>query len=76
LGFAACKMIRRILGFAHVMDFEAIEDPSRRAACEARALELARRLLKHPAEFASIDAVLDAASVMANLKLDEKIAPI
>jgi len=22
LGFAACKMIRRILGFAHVIDFE------------------------------------------------------
>jgi 5-methylthioribose kinase len=66
LGFAACKMIRRILGFAHVIDFEAIEDPSRRAACEARALKLARRLLKHPADFASIDALIDAASVMAH----------
>jgi 5-methylthioribose kinase len=63
LGFAACKIIRRILGFAHVMDFDAIEDPSRRAACEARALALARRLLTYPAEFPSIDAVIDAASI-------------
>ncbi len=62
LGFAACKMIRRILGFAHVLDFDAIPDPRRRAECEARALRLARRLLTHPAEFASIEAVIDAAS--------------
>ena len=62
LGFAACKMIRRILGFAHVLDFDAIPDPLRRAECEARALRLARRLLTHPAEFASIEAVIDAAS--------------
>jgi 5-methylthioribose kinase len=55
-------MIRRILGFAHVLDFDAIPDPRRRAECEARALRLARRLLIHPAEFASIEAVIDAAS--------------
>jgi len=62
LGFAACKMIRRILGFAHVLDFDAIGDAARRADCEARALAFARRLLKDPAEFASIDAVIDAVS--------------
>jgi len=62
LGFAACKMIRRILGFAHVLDFDAIEDAARRADCEAHALEFARRLLKDPGEFASIDAVIDAVS--------------
>jgi 5-methylthioribose kinase len=70
LGFAGCKMIRRILGFAHVLDFEAIEDPSRRADCEARALALARRLLTHPAEFRSIDAVIEAASITAFRPLD------
>jgi 5-methylthioribose kinase len=67
LGFAACKMIRRILGFAHVIDFDAIVDPSRRADCEARALSLARRLLTHPAEFTSIDAVIDAAAGTARI---------
>jgi 5-methylthioribose kinase len=65
LGFAGCKMIRRILGFAHVLDFDAIADPSRRADCEACALALARRLLTHPAEFRSIDAVIEAASITA-----------
>jgi 5-methylthioribose kinase len=60
VGFAACKMIRRIVGFAHVLDLESIRDPSRRAACEARALALARTLLRHPAQFANMRALLDA----------------
>ena len=38
LGFGACKMIRRILGFAHVIDFECIQDADLRADCEASAL--------------------------------------
>ena len=45
LGFAACKMIRRILGLAHVEDLESIADPDLRAACEGRALDLARALM-------------------------------
>ncbi len=35
LAFAGAKMIRRILGLAHVEDLEAIADPERRARCEA-----------------------------------------
>jgi 5-methylthioribose kinase len=61
LGFAAVKMIRRILGFAHNADFERITDPDRRAACERAVLDLARMLLVTPERFASIDDVLDAA---------------
>ena len=60
LGFAACKMIRRIVGFAHVIDLESIPDPRRRAACEARALAMARLLLRQPERFVSIAAVIDA----------------
>ena len=45
LGFAGAKMIRRILGLAHVEDLEAIADPERRARCEAKALRLARELV-------------------------------
>ncbi len=60
LGFAGCKMIRRILGFAHVIDFESIEDARRRAACETGALALARALLTHPGQFQSLESVLDA----------------
>jgi 5-methylthioribose kinase len=64
LGFGACKMIRRILGFAHVLDFEAIPDPERRARCERAALGMASAILKHPERFGSIDALLEAAPTM------------
>ena len=60
LGFGACKMIRRIVGFAHVIDFDRIEDAAMRARCEAGALAMARTLLTHPAQFHSIQDVIDA----------------
>jgi 5-methylthioribose kinase len=60
LGFSACKMIRRILGFAHVIDFECIQDAALRADCEAGALAMAHMLLTHPEQFHSVDDVIDA----------------
>jgi 5-methylthioribose kinase len=60
LGFAACKMIRRIVGFAHVIDFDRIQDAGVRARCEASALAMARTLLTHPAQFHSMQDVIDA----------------
>lgn len=45
IGFAALKMIRRILGLAHVEDMESIADISLRAACERKALTFARKIL-------------------------------
>jgi 5-methylthioribose kinase len=60
LGFGACKMIRRILGFAHVLDLDGIADAGVRAKCEAAALAMAMTLLKAPAQFRSIDDVIDA----------------
>jgi 5-methylthioribose kinase len=60
LGFGACKMIRRIVGFAHVADFESIQDTAVRADCEAGALRMARTLLTHPEQFHSIEDVMDA----------------
>jgi 5-methylthioribose kinase len=60
LGFAACKMIRRIVGFAHVLDFESIADRRVRATCESGALALARRLLTQPERFGSIGEVIEA----------------
>jgi 5-methylthioribose kinase len=60
LGFGACKMIRRIVGFAHVIDFDRIRDPDVRARCEANALTMARTLLCEPGRFRSIQDVIDA----------------
>lgn len=45
LGFAGVKMIRRIIGLAHVEDFESITDSDLRAKCELKALLFARQLL-------------------------------
>jgi 5-methylthioribose kinase len=67
LGFAACKMIRRILGFAHVIDFERIQDAALRASCEADALALAHLLLTHPGQFRSVDDVIDAVPRIARI---------
>jgi len=65
LGFAAAKMIRRILGLAHVLDLESIKDPDRRAACERRALRLARALMVECVRFGSIAEVTQAARDVA-----------
>ena len=59
--FGAAKMIRRILGIAHNIDFEWIEDPDRRAACERPALLLGRELLVNAASYSTIETVTDAA---------------
>jgi 5-methylthioribose kinase len=60
VGFAACKMIRRIVGFAHVIDFDRIDNAALRARCEARALAMARRLLTQPVQFRSVHDVIEA----------------
>ena len=70
VGFAAAKIIRRILGLAHNIDFELIEDPKRRAVCEARSLRLARAMLVEPASFPSIGAVTRAAREMRDWQPD------
>ena len=51
LGFTGAKMIRRIVGIAHVADLESIEDLDKRSRCEKRCLSMARALL--------VDAVQD-----------------
>ncbi|GMY38556.1 methylthioribose kinase-like [Fagus crenata] len=60
LGFGAAKMIRRIVGVAHVEDLESITDASRRAECEHRALEVAKLLLKERRKFHAITEVISA----------------
>jgi 5-methylthioribose kinase len=67
LGFAAAKMIRRILGLAHNIDLEWIRDRDLRAACEARCLRLARQLMVDTASYRSIGAVTRAARLMRAL---------
>jgi 5-methylthioribose kinase len=65
LGFAGCEMIRRIVGLAHVADFEAIAAPETRARCERHAIELARELLLRRTRFGTLARLIDAASMIA-----------
>ncbi|KAL0387046.1 UNVERIFIED_CONTAM: Methylthioribose kinase [Sesamum radiatum] len=60
LGFGAAKMIRRIVGVAHVEDFESIKEASKRADCERKALNFAKTLLKERKKFHSISEVVSA----------------
>jgi 5-methylthioribose kinase len=65
LAFGGLKMIRRILGLAHVEDLESIADPARRAVCERKALRLARTLVVEGAKFSDISDVIEAARAVA-----------
>ncbi len=61
VGFSAAKIIRRILGLAHNIDFEWIEDTKLRAVCEARSLRLARAMLVDTPAFSTVGALTKAA---------------
>jgi 5-methylthioribose kinase len=61
VGFAAAKIIRRIFGLAHNIDFELIEDPRKRAISEARAVRLARAMMVDTSSFPTIASVTGAA---------------
>jgi 5-methylthioribose kinase len=60
-GFAGAKMIRRIVGFAHVADLEGIANLEHRAHCEAKALELGRKLIMHHSRINQFEDVIDLA---------------
>lgn len=60
LGFGAAKMIRRIVGVAHVEDFESIKDASKRSECERRALNFAKMLMKERRNFHTISQLVQA----------------
>ncbi|MET3838480.1 S-methyl-5-thioribose kinase [Bradyrhizobium sp. OAE829] len=70
VGFAAAKIIRRILGLAHNIDFELIEDPKRRAVCEARSLRLARAMMVESSSFRTTGDVTKAAREMRDWRPD------
>jgi 5-methylthioribose kinase len=54
LGFAACKMIRRILGVAKVADLMQFEDQNLRAKLETQALKMATTMLLNRQAYSNI----------------------
>ncbi|MFT6559310.1 S-methyl-5-thioribose kinase [Sneathiella sp.] len=55
IGFAACKMMRRIVGLAKVADIADIEDPVERAKAEENALRMGAEMVVRRNEFASFE---------------------
>ncbi len=61
IGFAGVKMIRRVLGIAHVLDLESIGDERVRAQAESLVLEIAEALLLKRHNITDIQEVLSIA---------------
>jgi 5-methylthioribose kinase len=71
LGFAACKMMRRIVGLAKVADIAGITDAAARTLAEVRALRIAEHLILDRRALGSIRAVVDAVARLGATPLEE-----
>ena len=58
IGFGGAKMVRRILGIAHVEDLETIQDENLRADCEIKALALGRIMITDRKNFSDFNDVV------------------
>ena len=61
LSFAGMKMLRRIVGIAHVEDLDSIKDDDVRAKCERHGLNIAKVLIKTGLTFKNIEDALQLA---------------
>jgi 5-methylthioribose kinase len=61
LGFAGMKMLRRVVGIAHVEDLESIEDVVFKVQCERHALAVAKAFIKTSSSIATIDDAIEIA---------------
>lgn len=67
LGFAACKMMRRILGFAKVADIADIQDLKARAKVEVMTLTMAKKMILERASYSNIGDLIDLAKEISPL---------
>ena len=65
LGFAGTEIIRRILGIAHVADFEKINSKEVKTNCEDLALNLSRFII---IEASSINSIEDLVEILRKSK--------
>ncbi|GBG72648.1 hypothetical protein CBR_g12222 [Chara braunii] len=75
VGFAGVEMIRRIVGIAHVEDFECIDDVEIRAGCELRALRFARSNLVNRREIPTIHELVHRLSMTSKIRSGGQVAP-
>ena len=59
VGFAGCKMMRRQMGVAHILEIESIEDEKQRAIVEKAVIKLAREFVINFQKLANIREIFD-----------------
>jgi 5-methylthioribose kinase len=62
IGYAGCKIVRRVIGLAHVADIDKIEDASAKERAQRLALSIGKALIKHHRQAASFDEAIDIAT--------------
>ena len=66
IGFAGAKIIRRIFGFAHNIDFDWIKDDKMRAICENKCANLGIEMQINSSKFKDISSLIEAAINLDN----------
>ncbi len=61
IGYAGCKMVRRIVGLAHVADIDKIPDAALRESAQRTALRIGKALIMNNRQASSIEEVIAAA---------------
>lgn len=64
-GFAGAKMVRRIVGFAHVADLDAIPDDAVRERAKRLGLAIGKELIRRNRTLASVEDIIDIAMTAA-----------
>ncbi|MEH6403571.1 MAG: S-methyl-5-thioribose kinase [Sneathiella sp.] len=67
IGFAACKMMRRIVGLAKVADIADIDDATERARAEANALRMGSVMVLQRSNYSNFDELTDLAKSISPL---------
>ncbi|MGO4529363.1 S-methyl-5-thioribose kinase [Paenibacillus sp. 2TAF8] len=62
IGFTGAKMVRRIVGLAHVADIDTLTDAAERERAQRKALAVGKALIKNNRQINSIGEVLDLVS--------------
>lgn len=62
IGFAGAKMVRRIVGLAHVADIDTISDATKRERSQRKSLAIGKALIKNNRRLNTIGEVLDIVS--------------
>ncbi|WP_027085467.1 S-methyl-5-thioribose kinase [Cohnella panacarvi] len=61
IGFAGAKMVRRVVGLAHVADIDKIPEPAVREKAQKIALAIGKELIKRNRKLTSIEQLIDIA---------------